>query len=62
MRGLMCPPEIGPVQNMRRDREMAFTKEPRRAGKRAPEAKSLFHSGQTMCSKFPAIITTLTRL
>jgi hypothetical protein len=50
----MCPPEIEPVHSMRRDREMALTMEPRRAGKRAPDAKSLFRSGQTICSKFPA--------
>jgi hypothetical protein len=40
MRGFICPPDIGLAEKMRREREIAFTKEPRRAGKSAPDAKS----------------------
>ena len=47
MMGLTCPPVIGPADKMRRVRVAAFTTEPRRLGKRAPDVKSLCTGSQT---------------
>src|ERR1700734_823135 len=61
MRGFKCPPETGPAENMKRGREMAFIIEPIREGKRAPDAKSLCVSSQTMCRKAPVTAVTNSR-